>query len=57
MIQVSINLFNLLIVFSSLFKPVVVTKEEFIEYYTYQRATMYPSDDYMIAMVERAWGL
>ncbi|XP_078354794.1 calcyphosin-like protein isoform X1 [Oculina patagonica] len=37
--------------------PVEVTKDEFIEHYTSQRATMYPSDEYFITMVKKAWCL
>ena len=35
------------------FQPVELNREEFTEHYTKQRATLYPSDEYFIAAVQR----
>ncbi|KAJ7372940.1 hypothetical protein OS493_015398 [Desmophyllum pertusum] len=37
--------------------PVEVTKAEFIEHYTKQRASIYPTDEYFITSVGGCWGV
>lgn len=51
-----ILLFCLVVVFF-FFKPVEVTKAEFIEHYTKQRASFYPTDEYFITSVGGCWGV